>query len=74
MVNIVFHTEENEDSYAEFDEVNDYIEVWLGNFYDIWTLLGTIIHEVIHQEIDRAMYPYETTEKQDHYIMPRILF
>jgi hypothetical protein len=33
----------------------------------------TIIHEVLHDLIDWAVSPYETTEKQDHFIIPRML-
>ena len=33
----------------------------------------TIIHEVLHDQIDWAVAPYETKEKQDHYIIPRML-
>jgi len=35
-------------------------------------LIITIVHEVLHDLIDWAVYPQETTEKQDHYIIPRM--
>ena len=33
----------------------------------------TVIHEQLHDLIDWAMYPDVTTEKQDHWVIPRML-
>lgn len=68
----IFHVEDHDESHAEYDTVNGCIDVWLGSFFDIWSLVGTLIHEDIHYVLGES--GLNTTEKQDHYIMKLLLF
>jgi hypothetical protein len=65
---------EESDVHGEFHPHDGTTEIYLGGHMTIWGLLDTIIHESLHEAIDNCMEDSETTEKQDHYIIPRLCF
>lgn len=57
--------------YGEYSEHDDQVTINLAKMDSLLTVIITILHEELHQEIART--GTVTTEKQDHYIIPRML-
>jgi len=68
--------EENEEVDAEFHSHIGEIDYFLPNILTEYTLDGLFIHEELHRIIDEIVTTdgFETTEKQDHYIIQRLCF
>lgn len=68
--------EEDNEVDAEFHSHNGEIDYFMGNILTEWTFDGLQVHEELHRIIDEiaTVDGFETTEKQDHYIIQRLCF
>ena len=57
--------------YGEFHESDGTYVINLAKIDSIHALLGTIDHEEMHLAINET--GHQTTEKQDHYVIPKLL-
>ena len=65
---------EESEVHGEFHPHDGTTEIYLAGHMTIWGLIDTLVHEALHEAIDNSMDDTETTEKQDHYIIPRLCF
>jgi len=72
-MSIKINVEESE-VHGEFHPHDGTTEIYLAGHMTIWGLIDTLVHEALHEAIDNSMDDTETTEKQDHYIIPRLCF
>ena len=57
--------------FGEFYESDGTYMINCANIDSPYALIGTILHEELHVLISET--GYQTTEKQDHFIIPRLL-
>ena len=65
---------EEGDVHGEYHPHDGTTEIYLAGHMTIYGLIDTLIHEAMHEAIDWGMGELESTEKQDHYIIPRLCF
>ena len=70
MTEFYFKLSDNKRKHAEYDDINDIIEVYLGTFDHPELMVKILEHELIHACIVNA--DIDTTQEQDHFIMKKI--
>jgi len=71
---IHFIADTDDESHGEFYSHDGSTTIWLGGLLTIWDLIGILVHESLHDVLEQASDPDETSEKQDHYIIQRLCF
>ena len=70
---IVDVDKEMECNFGEWYDYDGHITINCALIDSPEEFMTTVIHEVFHDLIDWGVYPYTTTEKQDHWVIPRML-
>ena len=65
---------EESEVHGEFHPHDGTTDIYLAGHMTEWGLIDTLIHEALHEAIDICMDDKESTEKQDHFIIPRLCF
>lgn len=69
---IIDSDREMECNFGEYWSHDGTVIINLANVDSIYELISTILHEELHRCIEET--GQVTSEKQDHYIIPRMLF
>ena len=69
---IIDSDREMECNFGEYWSHDGVVIINLANMDSIYELISTILHEELHRCIEET--GEVTSEKQDHYIIPRLLF
>ena len=69
---IIDSDREMECNFGEYWSHDGTVIINLANVDSIYELISTILHEELHRCIEET--GQVTSEKQDHYIIPRLLF
>ena len=64
---------ETQCNFGEWYDYDGAIIINLANIDSPEEFITVIMHEELHEYIDWGVYPHVTTEKQDHWIIPRML-